>query len=114
MATTITLPDALEAQLQQQADVQHRSLEAVALDLLHDALGATATEPDLDDIVARIRLVDPKPQNVRVATGSLADALRHIPSDVSFDLDRWTRAWEAVETEMRAMTRTDDLSEGRG
>jgi hypothetical protein len=33
---------------------------------------------------------------------------------MDFDLAQWNTDWAAVEAEMRAMTRSDDLAEGRG
>ncbi|HEX6291403.1 MAG TPA: hypothetical protein VFZ66_19625 [Herpetosiphonaceae bacterium] len=112
MATTITLPDTLEFQLRQQAQVQHRSVEDIALDILRDALDIAAPSPTTDDIVARIKATPPNPQNIRPARGSLADALRDEPGNPDFDLDQWERDWAEVEAEMRAMTRTDNLAEG--
>jgi plasmid stability protein len=114
MATTITVPDTLEVQLQQQAKVQHRSVEAVALDLLREALDVATTSPSVDDVVAKIKATAPNPRNIRPAHGSLADILRRTASAVDFDLDQWNQDWAAVEKEMRAMTRADDLTEGRG
>lgn len=113
MATTITLPDSLEAQLQQQAKVQRRSLEAVALDLLREALDATSNYPSVEDVVAKIKATEPNAGAIRPAQGSLADILRRASGPVDFDLEQWNKAWAAVEQEMRAMNRTDDLDEGR-
>jgi plasmid stability protein len=112
MTTTISLPETLEAQLQQQADAQHRSVEAVALDLLRDAL-AVESGPAIDDVVAKIRATRPNPQSVRPAQGSLADELRRTPTNADVDLAQWNREWAAVEAEIRAMTHTDDIAEGR-
>ena len=114
MATTITVPDSLEVQLQQQAQAQHRSVEAVALDLLREALEAATLYPSVEDVVAQIKATPPNPQAIRPAQGSLADILRRTPNDVDFDLDQWNQDWAAVEQEMQAMTRADDHAEGRG
>jgi plasmid stability protein len=113
MATTITLPDTLVVRLEQQAHAQHRSVEEIALDLLHDALSETEP-PSVADVVATIKATPPNPSNVRTAQGSLADALRRTTSVENFDLDRWNADWAAVEAELRATTRFDDLAEGRG
>ena len=114
MAMTITVPDNLAVQLQRQAKAPHRSAEDVALGILHDALEGMAVFPPIEDIVATIKAARPNHQNIRPARGSLADALRSAPSDPDFDLARWNQDWSAVESEMRAMTRADDLAESRG
>jgi plasmid stability protein len=114
MATTITVPDSLEVQLQQHAHAQHRSVEAVALDLLREALDTTPPVPSVDDVVATIQATAPHPRTIRPAHGSLADLLRRTPDPGDFDLDQWSQDWAAVELEMRAMTRADDRTEGRG
>lgn len=113
MATIITVPDNLEAQLQQQAKAQHRSVEAVALDLLREALGATTTHPSVDEVVAKIKASGPNRSAIRPAQGSLADILRRTSETVDFDLDQWNKEWAIAEQEMRVMNRADDLPEGR-
>ncbi len=114
MATTITLPENLEVRLQQQARAQHRSVEAVALDMLQDALAPPSAYPSVDDVVAHIKATPPNPSNIRPARGSLAEVLHQAPSEADFDLNQWNTEWAAVEAEMRTMTHTDDLAEGRG
>jgi plasmid stability protein len=114
MATMITVPDSLEVQLQQHAHAQHRSVEAVALDLLREALNAATAAPSVNDVVATIKATAPNPSSIRPARGSIADILRRTPSTVDVDLDQWNQDWAAVEQEMRAMTRADDRAEGHG
>ena len=91
MATTITLPENLEAQLQQQAAAQHRSVEAVALDILRETLDAKMPVPTVEDVVAKIKATSPNPHNIRPANGSLATALRRVPGNIAFDLGNGTR-----------------------
>ena len=66
---------------------------------------------NLDDPVAfagltaspfEIKAEPPNPAAIRPATGSLAEALQNAPEDPDFDLETWTRQWEAVEAEMKA------------
>jgi len=64
--------------------------------------------------VAKIRAMPPNPHGIRPAAGSLAEALRNAPDDPDFDLASWSREWAAVEAEMKAMARADDIAEGRG
>ena len=42
------------------------------------------------------------------------EEVRHLPEDPEFELETWRRQWSAVEAEMRALTRANDLAEGRG
>ena len=67
-----------------------------------------------EEVVARIRATPPNPSGIRAATASLADTLRNSPGDPNFHLEDWTRRWSAVEDEMKALTRTNDVAEGRG
>lgn len=112
MATTITLPDTLETELQQRAQTQQRSVEDVALEILHEAFAET-TLPSLDAVVAKIKSTEPNSHNIRSAQGSLADVLRRADSSQDFDLDQWNKEWAVVEAEMRTVERADDLAEGR-
>lgn len=108
MVTTITVPDPLVIRLEQHALAQHRSLESVALDLLTTALDTMSLLPSVADVVNRIQAVAPNPQNIRVASGSLADALRSAASaEDTFDRDQWERQWRDVENEIRGMNVQD-------
>ncbi|HEY1011110.1 MAG TPA: hypothetical protein VGE07_00300 [Herpetosiphonaceae bacterium] len=102
MATTITLPDHLALRLQQQALAQHRSVEAVAVDLLAHALERALPQPALLDVIARIQSLPADPRNIRPAAGSLAAALHDEP-DIVFDVDQWEQEWAVAEAEIRAM-----------
>jgi len=111
MTVTITLPDEIAVPLEREAVAQQRSPAEVALAILSAAL-----EPQHDqvaDVVARIKQLPAHPENVRSATGSLADALRHAPNDPAFDLAQWNADWAAAEAELRAATRANDVAEGR-
>jgi plasmid stability protein len=114
MTVTITLPDDVKAQLQREAEAQDRSVEEVALGILSGALRPASAFPAPEDVVAKIKATAPDPHNIRFARGSLAAALRAAPDDSDFDLVQWEREWAAVEREMKAMTRANDVAEGRG
>lgn len=107
---TITLPRALEAALQDAAEARDSSVEAFALEILGDAVG-TGMVPSPEDVVAEIRALPAIA--VPVANGSLADALQDAPEDPEFELETWRRQWAAVEAEMKALSRANDLAEGR-
>lgn len=115
MSIMIRLNDHLEAQLQQRADAEHRSVEAVALDILHAAVAPEHSEErsSVESIVAKIRAATPDPQRIRPAQGSLADALHRAPAHNDFDLQQWNRDWAAVEAEMHAMNRSEYQTEER-
>jgi hypothetical protein len=113
MSITITLPDEIEVQLQRAAESQCRSLEEVALDILANAAGAGSAAATPEDIVAKIRSTAPNPKCVVAATESLAEALRNAPHVADFNLGAWEHEWAAVESEIRATTRVNDIAEGR-
>lgn len=136
MTLTITLPEKIAEQLQRKAKERHLSAVEVAIDLLENALdeqadfhpalangktliAATDDEvetisPTPEEVVAKIKALGPSdPRNIRPATGSLAQALRSIPSDPDFDFEEWNRQWAEVEAEMKAITRANDIAEGR-
>jgi hypothetical protein len=113
MSITITLPDDVEAQLQRAAESQNRSLEEVALDILANAAGAGPAASTPEEVVARIRATPPNPKGIVAATGSLAAILRNAPHVPDFDLGVWEHEWAAVESQIRATTRANDIAEGR-
>lgn len=114
MSLSITLPDSLTAELQSRAQRQQLSVEDLAIRLLGDAV-AQSKEPYAapEEVVARIRATPPNSANIRPATGSLAEALENAPEDVEFDLQTWTREWNAVEAEMKAVSGANAAAEGR-
>ena len=114
MAVIITVPDNLEAQLERTATAQELSVEQVALNILSDALEIQGAFPTPEEVVATIKALAPNPHNIRPARGSLAEALRNAPDDPTFDLARWEQEWAGVEAEMKAITRANDIAEGRG
>ena len=88
---------------------QARGQTAPAVDL-----EAIRNDPDLIALVERIKATPPNPAAIRPATGSLAEALQNAPQDPDFDLETWTQQWNAIEAEMKAIDRADDIAEGRG
>lgn len=113
MTITITLPERLEQALEQAASRHQLSIEELTIQLLDEALTPASYVPSLDEIVARLKGSASNPALLRPAQGSLADALREAPTDPDFDLAAWQREWAEVETEVKAVTRANDLEEGR-
>jgi hypothetical protein len=111
---TITLPliGDLAERLQSEAEAQHITVENLALNILYDALGVENTFPTPEEVVAKIKATPPNPAMIRPATGSLEEALLNAPEDPDFDLETWTRAWEAFEAQMKAIDRANDIAEG--
>ena len=70
--------------------------------------------PEMIALVECIKATPPSWAAIRPATGSLAEALQNAPEDPDFDLETWTRQWNALEAEMKAIDRADDIAEGRG
>ena len=71
-------------------------------------------DPEMIALVERIKATPPNPAAIHPATASLAELLQDAPEDPDFDLETWTREWRAVEAEMKAIDRADDIAEGRG
>ncbi len=114
MTLTINLPQDLESRLEREASTRQLSIEEIALDILDNALSRDSLSMTPQQVVAKIQSTPPNAQSIRVASGSLADALRAAPSDPEFDLDQWNAEWAAVEAEMKTITRENDIAEGRG
>jgi prevent-host-death family protein len=75
---------------------------------------AIRTDPELVALVDRIKATPPNPAAIHPATASLAELLQNAPEDPDFDLESWTQQWQAIEAEMKAIDRADDIAEGRG
>jgi hypothetical protein len=115
MSITITLPADVEKGLQAKAEAQQVSVDELIVDILTQVV---ETEPDdffpsLEEVVAEIKATPPNPACVHPPTASLADLLREAPTDPDFDLETWQREWNRIEAEMKAITRANDIAEGR-
>jgi plasmid stability protein len=113
MAITINLDDDLAAALENRAKKQQLSAEQFAINILTEALLGSESIT-LREAVTTIRATAPNPSQVRPATANLADVLRAAPGDPCFDLENWNRQWSVVEAELKALTRANDVAEGRG
>lgn len=71
-------------------------------------------DPEMIALVERIKATPPNSAAIHPATASLAELLQNAPEDPDFDLETWTRQWDAIEAEMKAIDRADDIAEGRG
>jgi hypothetical protein len=114
MALSITIPDSLEARLEDEAVHQGMAASELAVQLLSAALNGEPSAISVEDVVASIRLTPPNPDNIRPATGSLAEALRSCGEEPTLNLAEWNHAYADVEAEMKSLTKTNDLAEGRG
>jgi plasmid stability protein len=114
MSLRITLPDKIEAKLRRKAKAKRLSVEELALAILNGALEAEEAYAEPEEVVMKIQATPPNPRSIRPATGSLVEALRDAPEDPDFDLASWNRSWAAVEADMKAITRANDIAEGRG
>ncbi len=110
MSVTITLPQTLEAALQTVAEARKLSVEEFVLDIRGHA-AKTLRTPSPEAIVAEIRAAPTS--TVIAATGSLSAALESASEDSEFQLETWQRQWSAVDSEMKALARANDLAEGR-
>lgn len=111
MTISISVPNTLEDNLRREARRQHLSPEQLAVQILEDAL-ADDDLPTLEEVVAKIKALPRRPQNIRPAVGSLRDLLASDSEDANFDLEAWQQEWMKVEEELRATTLADDTAEG--
>ena len=96
MTITITLPESIEAKLQQRAKRQQLSITELILNILDDVLEEDDFGLSLDEVVAKIQALPPNPNNIRPAIGSLAEALRESPTDPTFNLAEWQQEWQTI------------------
>lgn len=122
MSLTITFPEPLATRLQKHSTLLQRPVAEVASTLLEVALPDTATAATdfpftLEQVVVRIQATPPNPAMIRPAKASLGEYLaQSIAAEdpyEPFDQAEWNRQWDAVEAEMKARDRADDLAEGR-
>jgi len=113
MSTTITLPDDVVKRLEARAGARKVSLDDLIAKLLNDMLEREEPSPTLDQVVAEIKMTRPNPAVFHPATQSLADKLANSPVDPTFDAQGWNLEWAQVEAEMKAVTRANNVAEGR-
>lgn len=115
MALQISLPDELAGELTRRASQQRRTAQEVVIDMLSGLLAIEKNDESetLEQVVARIQSLPRNPAALRPAQGSLADALRNSPTDESFDLKEWQHEWAKAEAEIREMTVSDAIRDGR-
>jgi hypothetical protein len=75
---------------------------------------AIQNELELVALVEPIKATPPNPAAIHPASASLAEALQNASADPGFDLESWTHQWAAVEAEIKAIDRADDIAKGRG
>jgi plasmid stability protein len=109
----ITLADELVAGLKDRAQRQRLSVEQLAIGILTQALEEPQVPTPLE-LVERIQATPRDPSQIIPARSNLADALRSTSGDSALDLEAWKQEWAAVEGEMKAVTRANDVAEGRG
>ncbi len=112
MTVIISMPHEMERKLQRKAQMERVPLEQLIVELLRDALETETAFPSPEEVVARIQAAPVNPGSLRLASGSLAEALRRAPEDPDFDLTTWNQSWTVVEAEMQAITRANAAAEG--
>ncbi len=111
MTIMIQLPNVVEKHLREAAIKQQVSPEALAAQILEEALVGEIF-PTLEEVIAKIKALPPNPHAIRPATASLKELLENAPVDPDFDLEAWQREWAKVEKEMKAITRANAIAEG--
>ena len=113
MSTQVILPDDVARKLQSRARARQVSLDELTAKLLRDMLDHEDEAPSLSQVIAEIKMSHPNPTAFHPATQSLADKLANSPVDPTFDAQAWNREWARIEAEMKAVTRANDVAEGR-
>ncbi|WP_089721514.1 hypothetical protein [Candidatus Entotheonella palauensis] len=113
MTMQLSLSDELAAYVQSCAKARAISPDQFVSELVTQAIIAEEAF-QLEKLVAQIQNMPPNPASIRPAQGSLLEALRAGPDDPHFDQDAWQREWANVEAELKAITRANDITEGRG
>ncbi|MFN7944550.1 MAG: hypothetical protein U0Z53_04310 [Blastocatellia bacterium] len=118
MSVTITLPDPLSERLQNEAQARSQSAEALAVELLNQAL-TDSSDQELAALIARIRATPPNPANQFVLEPGMQSLTEYLSSSLAsedlneeFDLEEWQRNWNAVEAGMKGIDRANDIAEG--
>lgn len=111
MTLMIQLSETVAGNLREAAARQQLKPEDLAAQLIENALDAYYF-PSLEEVVAQIKALPFKPENIREANGSLRELLASDPDDAEFDLEAWQEEWARVEEEMKAITRENDIAEG--
>ncbi len=115
MSTMITLPDDVARKLQTEANRHKMPIEDLISDLLANCPGAGPEDgPSLDQVVANIKAMQPNPALYHPATESLAERLAGAADEPELDVESWNREWARIEAEAKAVSRANDLTEGRG
>lgn len=123
MSVIINFPESVLTRLKRKAEREKQSIEEVTVHLVDRALAEDVNtemvDAELVALVKRIQATPPNPAMIRPATGSLAEYLaeslaREVTDPEAFDQAEWDRAWDAIEQEMKAVTRANDIAEGRG
>jgi len=112
MALTINLDDELVASLANKAKRQQLSVEQLAIGILSEAAREFESLTPLE-AVAKVQATPPNPCQIRSATANLADLLSSPDGEPELDPEAWRRQWSAVEADLKAITRANDVAEGR-
>lgn len=112
MALMIQLRDPLLQRLQLKAKESHLSVEEFVLDVLSEAVEEEEPFPTPEEVALKIKNTPPNPASFRPPVGSLAEALRKIPSDPDFDMDAWMEEWHRFEQELKDLDRRERIADG--
>jgi len=125
---TLTLPDAIVAQLERQIKQRNMSLDDFVLKLFSDALMAepvdalpfpenhTDSFPSLQALVSKIKATPPNPALIIPPTQTLAavvtDWQTHPAEEADIMSAEWDRLWAEFEREQKIIDQADAIAEG--
>ena len=125
---TLTLPDAIVAQLERQVKQRNISLDDFALTLFREALLAEAVDAlplseqqqdsslALEALVAQIKATPPNPAMIIPSTQSLAEVVAYWKAQVVEETDsmpdEWDQLWAEFEREQKLLDQANAITEG--
>jgi len=109
MQIAVNLPKELVSLLETEANNQQMSLDELVIQLLQTAVRNDF--PSLETIVTHIQATPANPEMIKRAEGSLAEALKALPPDPTFNLAQWEQEWAQVEAHMKEIEQADRLAD---
>jgi len=125
---TLTLPDAIVAQLERQIKQRNMSLDDFVLKLFSDALMAepvdalpfpenhTDSFPSLEALVSKIKATPPNPALIIPPTQTLAEVVAywqaHPTEKSDIEPDEWDRLWAEFERGQKIIDQADAIAKG--
>ena len=130
MEITLTVPESILTQLQQQAVQLNMSLNELALTFFRNGIDHKPREtpapvlqdevglPSLEEAIARVKTIPPRPGAIVFATQTAAELTAELeknpPSEELMTFDEMWPLWQEFEQELKTMDEADALRDRMG